>query len=72
MAPEQAEHRLGEVGRHTDVYALGVILYEMLAGQAPFTGTSDVETLKRIGARRAGAAASVAPRSAAQPRGNLP
>jgi WD40 repeat protein len=48
MAPEQAEPRLGEVGRHTDVYALGVILYEMLAGQAPFIGTSDVETLKRV------------------------
>lgn len=38
MAPEQLS--AGDVGPWTDVYAVGVLLYRMLAGQAPFSGTS--------------------------------
>jgi serine/threonine protein kinase len=35
MAPEQSEGRIRDMGPHTDVYALGVILYEVLTGQIP-------------------------------------
>jgi WD40 repeat protein len=47
MAPEQAQARREDIGPPADVYGLGVILYEMLAGRAPYDGASDIEVLRQ-------------------------
>jgi serine/threonine protein kinase len=51
MAPEQLAGNRALVGPHSDIYALGVVMYEMLIGRLPFEGRNLNELLDDISRR---------------------
>ena len=48
MAPEQASGKVHQLDRRTDVYSLGAVLYELLAGQPPFQGDNELSILMKV------------------------
>jgi serine/threonine protein kinase len=47
MAPEQARLETERIGPHSDIFALGGVLYFLLTGRAPFAGRDEDETWDR-------------------------
>jgi serine/threonine protein kinase len=48
MSPEQALGNLSEVDERSDVWSLGAILYELLAGRPPYTGDTALEVIGKV------------------------
>ena len=46
MAPEQIQGKRGD--ERTDIYALGTMLYEMLAGQVPYSGDNPLAVMQQV------------------------
>ena len=65
MSPEQIRNH--ELDARSDIYSIGIVLYEMLTGRAPFVGKSDIDTLTAHLGQQPPPMASVNPSAAVPP-----
>ncbi|WP_231741865.1 serine/threonine-protein kinase [Stieleria varia] len=63
MAPEQARGEISAVGCHSDIYSLGVMLYEIIAGRHPYAGMPIAAVLPEVIAARCRPLAKSQPRT---------
>jgi serine/threonine protein kinase len=48
MSPEQIEGDRADVNERSDIYSLGVTLFEAVTGQRPFEGDNQYDVMKRV------------------------
>ncbi len=63
MSPEQARSELDAVGTHSDVYSLGVVLFEILSGEVPHPWSNSRDTVQRVGHTPAPSVLTAAPKT---------